>query len=217
MRVKSAHTEDTKLARSPLCLLRALCVMLLLLACSAVAQEATQKPKIICDHAAPPAGMHYVCKSQCDCHLEGKLKNDEDGPPPASAPTDTCQPLMTSIFVPPYPQIARMNRIAGTVFVQVEIDPEGNVTGASIQQGHPLFTGVVLKAAKRWRFSAGCSKVQTVSVRFELSDDQDRNPGGFKFSPPDDISVVAEAPVVQTTETAIAKKKAKKKPVPKSK
>jgi hypothetical protein len=31
--------------------------------------------------------MHYVCKSQCDCRLEGKLKNDEDGieQPPAVA------------------------------------------------------------------------------------------------------------------------------------
>jgi len=26
----------------------------------------------------------WVCKSQCDCHLEGKLKNDEDGVAPAT-------------------------------------------------------------------------------------------------------------------------------------
>src|SRR5438270_13802687 len=43
------------------------------------AQAAPEKSKIICDHAAPPRGMHYVCKSQCDCHLESKLKSDEDG------------------------------------------------------------------------------------------------------------------------------------------
>src|SRR3954466_1057219 len=97
----------------------------------ALAQAASEKPKIICDHAAPPRGMHYVCKSQCDCHLEGKLKNDEDGIAAGvrgPAAVDVCQPLMSSIFAPPYPAIARQNRIAGTVFVQVEIDPEGNVT-----------------------------------------------------------------------------------------
>jgi hypothetical protein len=84
--MKSLHTKNTKLSRSPLSNLRALCVTVLLLGFSAIAQEATQKPPIICDHAAPPPGMHYVCKSQCDCHLKGKLKNDDDGVPPTNAP-----------------------------------------------------------------------------------------------------------------------------------
>jgi len=48
------------------------------------AQAAPEKSRIICDHAAPPPGMRWVCKSQCDCHLEGKLKNDEDGVAPAT-------------------------------------------------------------------------------------------------------------------------------------
>ena len=52
----------------------------------ALAQAAPERPRIICDHAAPPRGMHYVCKSQCDCHLEGKLKNDEDGAMPPQLP-----------------------------------------------------------------------------------------------------------------------------------
>jgi len=56
----------------------------LLVSAAAFGQSVGQKPKIICDHAAPPAGMHYVCKSQCDCHLEGKLKNHEDGVAPAA-------------------------------------------------------------------------------------------------------------------------------------
>ena len=58
---------------------------LLLLSAVAFGQAVEQKPRIICDHAAPPRGMHYVCKSQCDCHLEGKPKNDEDGSAPAQA------------------------------------------------------------------------------------------------------------------------------------
>jgi hypothetical protein len=65
------------------------------------AQAAPNKNKIICDHAAPPRGMHWVCKSQCDCHLEGKLKNDEDGIAPASAPaSDASEPKVCKYEAP---------------------------------------------------------------------------------------------------------------------
>src|SRR5438270_13838584 len=98
--------------------------------------QAGEKPKIICDHAAPPRGMHYVCKSQCDCHLEGKLKNDEDGIAPANQPSaenqpSTCQTVPTFIFAPPYPRVAQLNRIAGTVYIQLEIGDRGSVSNAS--------------------------------------------------------------------------------------
>src|SRR3954470_11189444 len=61
-------------------------ILFLLIPVLAFAQAAPEKQKIICDHAAPPPGMHYVCKSQCDCHLEGKLRNDEDGIAPVPSP-----------------------------------------------------------------------------------------------------------------------------------
>src|SRR6266705_2983599 len=82
--MRSVHTKVTKATQRTSCNLRVLCGGLLF--CAAIlspafgiAQATPAKQKIICDHAAPPRGMHYVCKSQCDCHLEGKLKNDEDG------------------------------------------------------------------------------------------------------------------------------------------
>src|SRR4051794_10976398 len=86
---KDLHTKATKVSRRTWCDLRLLCVALLFFAGTAGAQDATQKPRIICDHAAPPRGMHYVCKSQCDCHLEGKLKNDEDVVAPVRVPAPT--------------------------------------------------------------------------------------------------------------------------------
>jgi len=65
------------------------------------AQAAPEKNKIICDHAAPPRGMHYVCKSQCDCRLEGKLKNDEDGIAPLPAPaSEATQPKVCKYEAP---------------------------------------------------------------------------------------------------------------------
>lgn len=232
MRVKSAHTEDTKLARSPLCLLRALCVMLLLLTSSAIAQEATQKPKIICDHAAPPRGMHYVCKSQCDCHLEGRLKNDEDGALPTGStdvpkvcsykpakagelfvcdsnckckpipkessakPADACD-LPISVVVPPdYPPIARTNRISGVVFVQTDIDSNGDVREAHSVEGHPMLLQAAEQAVAKWKFNRGCNHVQMLSVHFRVSDDDDLDPPGFVFNPPDDVEVIGRQVVV---------------------
>ena len=67
----------------------------------ASAQAQPEKQKIICDHAAPPRGMHWVCKSQCDCHLEGKLKNDEDGVAPRSASAnDASEPKICKYEAP---------------------------------------------------------------------------------------------------------------------
>src|SRR3954462_174129 len=132
---------------------------ILLLPVLALGQASAQKPKIICDHAAPPRGMHYVCKSQCDCHLEGKLQNDDNALDSAEPPKQSsyeCQPLMTRVFAPLYPPIARTNRIAGKVFVQVEVSADGSVTNASVVEGHPLLRKTALKAARQWRFNPKC-------------------------------------------------------------
>src|SRR3954454_18837089 len=118
---------------------RALNLWAFLLVSALTFGQAVEKPKIICDHAAPPRGMHYVCKSQCDCHLEGKLKNDEDGiapEPKATLDPETCQPSPIAIFAPFYPEVARKILIGGTVTIQIVIDDNGNVSSASVQQGH---------------------------------------------------------------------------------
>ena len=195
---KDVRTKATKVSRRTWCDLRVLCVALLFFAGTAGAQEATPKPRVICDHAAPPPGMHYVCKSQCDCHLEGKLKNDEDGIAPANQPSaenqpSTCQTVPTFIFAPPYPRVAQLNRIAGTVYIQLEIGDRGSVSNASIQQGQPQLAGAALNAAKKWVFSSGCSKMQTVRMRFEITFDEDEKRLGFEYRP-DDREVVIIAP-----------------------
>ena len=45
------------------------------------AQVGKQRPSVMCDHAAPPPGMHWRCDDradQCNCHLES---DNPDGPP----------------------------------------------------------------------------------------------------------------------------------------
>ena len=230
--------KRAKFARRPSCDLRVLCGALLLFAGLAVAQEATQKPRIICDHAAPPRGMHYVCKSQCDCHLEGKLKNDEDGivaAPPAELPTKVCtykapkkggllvcdsectckdsdgatatvsngvckQPL--ALVVPiVYPAIARANRLEGIVYVQVEIDNEGQVVSSNAVEGHRLLAQAVEDSVKKWHFDPDCSHAQMVDVRFRLSLNDDLDKPGFYLHPPDEVEVVGKKVVINDTLT----------------
>src|SRR4051812_21456744 len=207
--MRTVHTKNTGASRRRN--LRSLCVMFLLLASAAVAQESTQKSKIVCDHAAPPRGMHYVCKSQCDCHLEGKLKNDEDGiapEPKATLDPETCQPSPIAIFAPFYPEVARKILIGGTVTIQIVIDDNGNVSSASVQQGHPMLAVPALKEVKKWRFTPGCNSVQTVSMRFEL-DDETR--AAFEYHPPNEVVVVGPALIRVGIDTSVAKKRAKKK------
>jgi len=251
--MKISHTKSTKFARSPLCHLRALCVMLSLFAASAMAQEATQKPRIVCEHAAPPPGMRWVCKSPgfCDCHLEGKMKNIDDGGVSArpvdaprvcsysapkqgellvcdseckcepqkeneqpKSPVSSCQrPII--VFVPPiYPAIARMNRLEGIVFVQVEVNDDGTVKSASPIEGHPMLTQAAKDAIEHWHFDPECNRVQTVDVRFRLSTNEKTDRPNFYIHPPDEVELVAPAPVVNDTMSTKAKKKAKKTPKP---
>ena len=217
------------------------------------AQAAPEKSKIICDHAAPPRGMHYVCKSQCDCHLEGQLRNEDDGSPIPSdndshrvcqyqppqqgnllvcdsackcqvfgpkepqkveskeAAKGACQQLIRSIVAPVYPPIARTNRIAGAVFVQIEIGDDGFVKTARAIEGHPMLTQAALEAVKRWSFNTTCNRVRMVDVRFRLSTNEETDPPGVIINPPDEVEVVAGTIQVDTTSTALAKSKRKKK------
>jgi TonB-like protein len=97
------HAKDTKVSPRMWRDLRALCggvLFLSLTVTSVAAQTATEKQKIICDHAAPPRGMHYVCKSQCDCHLEGKLRNDDAVAPGPTAPDGTNEPKVCKYDAP---------------------------------------------------------------------------------------------------------------------
>ena len=169
-----------------------LILAVLLTASHAHAQAAPEKSKIICDHAAPPRGMHYVCKSQCDCHLEGKLKNNEDGALPATSISgDSCEQVITSLVPPVYPPIARTNVIGGTVFVQVEVDDNGAVKSASVIEGHPMLRQAALESVRQWRFNPKCNHVQMIDIRFRLVKNKKSEPSGLTINPPYEIEVTA--------------------------
>ena len=58
-----------------------------------------------------------------------------------------------SLPKPPYPPAARAVNASGTVNVQVLIDEEGNVIGATALSGHPLLRAAAVEAAKQAKFS----------------------------------------------------------------
>ena len=53
---------------------------------------------------------------------------------------------------PAYPELARKMNIAGTVKIEVVVDPNGTVKDARVVGGHPVLASSALDAAKKWRF-----------------------------------------------------------------
>jgi len=53
---------------------------------------------------------------------------------------------------PAYPAIAKAASAKGAVQVQITVNESGEVIGARVINGHPLFRDAALQAAKQWRF-----------------------------------------------------------------
>ena len=71
--------------------------------------------------------------------------------------------------VPPlYPDIARRMQLAGTVKLQVEIEPNGIVGNAKIIGGHPMLAQAAVDAVNKWRWSPA-SEVTTEIVEINFS------------------------------------------------
>jgi TonB family protein len=132
-----------------------------------------------CDHAAPPAGMQWVCadKNSCDCHLApsalGGETNDGDFKPVSSpSPAQCLACRIVSFAIPSYPQAARRAQKQGVVSATLVLSPQGTVQDVRIQSGEPALAIAVDAALRQWRFQPG-NRTESipVSVKFVLSDD----------------------------------------------
>jgi len=54
---------------------------------------------------------------------------------------------------PIYPELARQMHVTGTVVLLVSIAPDGHVTEAKPESGHPLLIGAAQIAVLSWRFA----------------------------------------------------------------
>jgi protein TonB len=68
-------------------------------------------------------------------------------------PTQILMSKVISLPQPPYPTIARQNRISGVIPVQILIDENGKVVSAHAVSGSPFLTSVAESAAKRASFT----------------------------------------------------------------
>lgn len=94
--------------------------------------------------------------------------------PPAAVPTSNPipkvirKPILNGEALvlpkPPYPPIARLNGVHGTVNVQVLIDEKGNVVSATPVSGHPFLMPAAKTAALKARFSSTMLGDQPVKV-----------------------------------------------------
>ena len=80
-----------------------------------------------------------------------------------STPDDEA-PVVTRRVTPPYPALARAQRISGAVLVDVDVDSQGKVTKAVAITGDKLLRDVAQKAALFWQFN-GANSAGTRSVR----------------------------------------------------
>jgi TonB family protein len=54
---------------------------------------------------------------------------------------------------PIYPELAKKARVQGKVTLKITVDQEGNVTDASVIEGHPLLDDAAISAVRQWKYS----------------------------------------------------------------
>ncbi len=131
-----------------------------------------------CDHAAPPAGMRWVCASRdtCDCRLvpSGALAGEQVGGTKTLSPTSASQSLVcriASFVVPGYPEEARRARKEGVITATLLLAADGTVKDVHVQSGDQQLAGAAESAWRQWRFMAGNREESIpVSVRFVLAE-----------------------------------------------
>ena len=83
--------------------------------------------------------------------------------------------LLKKKVPPKYPEMARSNKIQGTVMLRATVSKEGNVTEVSVISGHPMLMGAALEAAKKWKYrpyQVGGKPVDvetTIQMNFQLA------------------------------------------------
>lgn len=175
----------------------------LLLSFAAIAQApSAANRRIVCEHAAPPAGTRWVCSNPeqpCNCHLEksGALSdNSEEGSPQRVCPP----PAVVSLPLLDYPPRMRAARIEGKVSLRAQVDPSGNVTRVDFVSGHPILTRAATKNLQHWIFAVqNCATVVNVTYDFRLDQPESTHAQTLvTFHLPYTIEVSAAPPAAQS-------------------
>lgn len=163
-----------------------------------VAARASGVDRGVCDHPAPPPGMHYVCApaDSCNCHLE-KDEPEEDGRRDSRVSGDPCAADGLQRFVAPdYPVAAWKTGKQGMVQAQVVVGPSG-IIKVKIESGDFLFAQAVTDTVKDWKFApSDPQRIYAVNIRFRLAGTPMRNlASAVSGTSPLDLVITANPPL----------------------
>jgi TonB family protein len=101
--------------------------------------------------------------------------------------------VLSKLFPPTYPGLARQARITGNVDLALHIRPDGSVETAVVVGGHPILRDAALDSARRSSFECGgCGQVPVtyaLTYQFKIAEGD----------PPQDCAASSEIPPPPTT------------------
>jgi outer membrane biosynthesis protein TonB len=114
-------------------------------------------------------------------------------------------PPVIRAVAPLFPIPEKNSYAVGSVVVEIQVEADGSVSKAKAVQGHPLLYSASEKAAQRWLFASATAETKVRSAHlifiFKLLEgstaEEDLSP---IFTPPYQIEVRREVPVIETRE-----------------
>ncbi len=76
--------------------------------------------------------------------------------------------LVTKV-TPPYPPMAKMARVQGSVVLQAVISKKGNIENLRVISGHPMLVQAALDAVKQWRYRPYLLNGEPVEVETQIT------------------------------------------------
>lgn len=96
---------------------------------------------------------------------------------PPNPDTGKSNVVLTELFPPVYPPVARQTRIVGEVLIELNIRPDGGVASLEVVRGHPLLAKAALDSARQSHFSCtNCDDGLTpylLGYTFQFADTED--------------------------------------------
>lgn len=74
------------------------------------------------------------------------------------------RPLRLQKVDPIYPEVAVQQRIQGSVILELQIDPSGNVENVWLISGHPTLAPAAIEAVKQWKYIAYMKDGKAIAV-----------------------------------------------------
>ncbi len=112
----------------------------------------------------------------------GTPQNVVEAPPVVAPPVVPLRPgglikppVRTRYAAPEYPEMARRNRVEGTVIIEAIIGIDGRIESARVLRSSPLLDSAALAAVRAWEYTPTLLNgnptpvIMTITVRFDLN------------------------------------------------